>query len=91
MNTTYSEDDLYNLKNIIEKFDKREHINIILILKKYPDVILTETETNTLVDMTKIPNEALDEIFEFIKLCLKDLERRKKSDADFDLVNVNHH
>jgi len=58
---------LDNLKRMIEKLDKQNHIEILRILMKDPAVRINESKGGCLVNMSLLPESVLGEIQQYME------------------------
>lgn len=63
----YSPEKLEMLKNKIEKMEKLHHIKILHILKKYNGVKLNENKSGVFINLTFLPKNTIDELYEYAK------------------------
>ena len=59
--------DLETMKQRIEKMNKKHHIEILKILKRYSAVKLNENKSGVYINLCFLPDEPLDEIRNYIK------------------------
>jgi hypothetical protein len=69
----YTDAYLDNIKQIIEKMNKIQHIEILKIFKKYKNVRLNENKNGIYVNMTPLNKEIIEELENYIKY-IKDQE-----------------
>jgi hypothetical protein len=58
--------DLESLKQKIEKMNKKHHIEILKILKRFPNVKLNENKSGVFINLCFLPNEPLEEIAKYL-------------------------
>jgi hypothetical protein len=58
--------ELEKMKTKIEKMNKHHHIEILKILKNNPNVKLNENKSGVFVNLSFLPNNAIDEITKYI-------------------------
>jgi hypothetical protein len=85
--------DLEIIKQKIEKLDKLRHIEILKIIKKYPEVKLNENKSGVFINISFLPEIAIKEIFDYLQyieeqeLLLNTVETEKKILKD-NLISV---
>lgn len=77
---------LIELKRIIEKLGNKEQINILRLLKEH-NVQTSENSKNTFADMREIPDECIEKISDFVRLCLQNIEVSKDRDRAYNVAN----
>ena len=58
--------DLESLKQKIEKMNKKHHIEILKILKRFPNVKLNENKSGVFINLCFLPSEPLEEISKYL-------------------------
>ena len=58
--------DLEQMKNRIEAMNKQHHIEILKILKKYPEIKLNENKSGIFVNLSFLSRETVEEISKYI-------------------------
>jgi DNA repair ATPase RecN len=66
-------DEIKSLKNDIEKLNKKEHIGIMRIFKKY-DVEYSENKNGIFINLSKVNTSVLEEIKKHV-VCIIDQEK----------------
>jgi hypothetical protein len=77
---------LESLKNKIEKMSKTEHIEILKIIKKNPNIKLNENKSGVYINLTFLPQLELDEITQYISYVQQQqtmLDPMEKEKMDF--------
>jgi hypothetical protein len=59
-------DELNEIKEKIENMDKKDHIEILNIFKKFPNIILNENNNGTFINISDLDNKILDELKKYI-------------------------
>jgi hypothetical protein len=65
---------LENMKSRIEQMNKSHQIEILKILNKYPAVKLNENKSGIFVNLSFLPNDALDNMVQYLDY-VKDQEQ----------------
>ena len=60
-------EELNLIKGEIEKMDKKNHIQILRLLKKYSQITLNENNNGTFINLTELDNNIIKEIQKYIK------------------------
>lgn len=60
-------EELNLIKTNIEKMDKKNHIQLLRLLKKYPAITLNENNNGTFINITELDEEIIKEIQKYIK------------------------
>ena len=60
-------EELNLIKTNIEKMDKKNHIQILKLLKKYPTITLNENNNGTFINLTELNDNIIKEIQKYIK------------------------
>lgn len=68
------EEALASIRDTIEKLSKRQHIQVLQILQKYPSIRLNENRNGVYINLTYIPDEAVEELSKYI-LYVNDQEK----------------
>jgi len=58
---------LNSIKTKIENMDKKNHIQILKLLKQYPEITLNENNNGTFINITDISTNIINDIEEYIK------------------------
>jgi hypothetical protein len=58
---------LISLKDAIEKMTKTQQLDILRILKKNPAIKLNENKSGIFVNISFLPNDAIEEIDKYVK------------------------
>ena len=58
---------LISLKDAIEKMTKTQQLDILRILKKNPTIKLNENKSGIFVNISFLPNDAIEEIEKYVK------------------------
>jgi len=66
MTTAYPINEIENLKRSIEVLSKTHHIEILKILKKFPEVKLNENKSGVYINLTFLSKIVLDSITEYL-------------------------
>lgn len=66
MTTAYPINDIENMKRSIDILSKNHHIEILKILKKYPEVKINENKSGVYINLTFLPKNVLDSINEYL-------------------------
>jgi len=64
---TAKEEQLDTMKNLIERMNKIQHIEVLKILKKYPNVKLNENRNGVYINLSYLPQATLDDLNLYIK------------------------
>lgn len=64
--TTSSSSSLENIKYKIDGMDEKHHLHIGSILRKNAQIKLNSNKTGTLVNLSTIPEETIDEIVKYL-------------------------
>ena len=76
--------DLEWMQKRIEPMDKTQHIEILKILKKYPNIKINDNKSGVYINMSCLPEVVLEELYKYIiYICeqensLNMLENQKK-------------
>ena len=57
---------LENIKQKIDGMDEKHHLHVGSILRKNPQIKLNSNKTGTLVNLSTIPEETIDEIVKYL-------------------------
>ena len=60
-------EDLISVKDKIEKMTKTQQLDILRILKKNPAIKLNENKSGIFVNISFLPNDAIEEIDKYVK------------------------
>jgi len=66
MTTAYPITEIENIKRSIDILSKTHHIEILKILKKFPEVKLNENKSGVYINLTFLPKNVLDSINEYL-------------------------
>ena len=75
---------LETIKSKIERMDKKHHIEVLKILKKYPSNKLNENKNGVFVNLSFLPKESIQDLNKYIhyiedqEISLESLETQKK-------------
>ena len=75
---------LTSLKSRIEMMTKEQHIDILRILRKHPDVKLNENKSGVFINLSFLPEETMNGICEYVKYvedqenALNSMEKQKE-------------
>ena len=64
---TFLHEDITQIQQTIESMNKFNQIEILRILKKYPEVTLNENKYGIHINLTELKYEILNELFTYIK------------------------
>ena len=62
----YNSDELEKIKMKIENMDKMHHLEILKILKKYPQIKLNENKNGVFVNLSFLTKDVVDEMKKYI-------------------------
>jgi hypothetical protein len=69
---------LQDISSSVEKMSKKEHIEILRIIKEYQsDIAISENSNGCFINMSSIDNYVIDKIQHYIKYCQKKEEELK--------------
>jgi hypothetical protein len=74
---------LETIKSRIESMDKTHHIEILKLLKKYPQIKLNENKSGVYINLTFLPKETIDDLQSYLEYindqesCLMSMEYQK--------------
>lgn len=58
---------LETIKSRIESMDKTHHIEILKLLKKYPQIKLNENKSGVYINLTFLPKETIDDLQSYLE------------------------
>jgi len=64
---SFSIETLEQVKTKIERMDKKKHIEILKILKKYADVRLRENKSGVVLNLSYLPKESIEDLQKYIE------------------------
>ena len=64
---SFSIETLEQIKIKVERMDKKKHIEILKILKKYADVRLSENKSGVFLNLSYLPKESIDDLQKYIE------------------------
>jgi hypothetical protein len=64
---SFSVEALEQVKTKIERMDKKKHIEILKILKKYADVRLSENKSGVFLNLSYLPKESIEDLQKYIE------------------------
>jgi hypothetical protein len=64
--STKSVQELESIRKDIEKMNKFHQVEILKLLKKYPDLQLNENNNGTFINMVEINNDIINKILQYI-------------------------
>ncbi len=67
MTSVFSSSSLEQVKSKIEKMDKTKHIEVLKILKKYPDIRLSENKSGVFMNLSYLPKESIVDLQKYIE------------------------
>lgn len=65
--SSLSTETLSVVKTKIERMDKKKHIEILKILKKYADVKLSENKSGVFLNLSYLPKESVEDLLKYIE------------------------
>lgn len=69
---------LHDISLEVENMSKKEHIEILRIVKEYqPDISISENSNGCFINMSSIDNYVVDKIHHYIRYCQKKEEELK--------------
>jgi phytoene/squalene synthetase len=60
------EETLESIRDTIEKLSKQQHIQVLQILRKYPNIRLNENRNGVYINLSYVPDIAIDELSRYI-------------------------
>lgn len=60
------EETLESIRDTIEKLTRQQHVQVLQILRKYPSIRLNENRNGVYINLSYIPEEAVEELSRYI-------------------------